>query len=175
MCIDRVCASTERSEERRSWRFATRGFPVRIMSRGHERRASRYDSIVERQSVRIPIRFDGYFAAMARGLLLPQEKSFIDIDGERVHVRMAWAFRTTFDRSAVTSAEHVVDMHPISRGVHGWRGRWLVNGSGDNVVRIELMPAPRAWVTGIPVRLRELLVTVDDPAVLVRALRAPRD
>jgi hypothetical protein len=55
--------------------------------------------------------------------------------------------------------------------VHGFAGRWLVNGSGDGIVSLELRPAQRAWVMGFPVRLRTLLVSVQDPAGLVAALR----
>lgn len=38
------------------------------------------------------------------------------------------------------------------------------------IVRIQLQPAQRAYVTGIPVRLRESLVSVSDPAALAAAL-----
>lgn len=59
----------------------------------------------------------------------------------------------------------------FSRGVHEWRGRWLVNGSGEGVLRIDLSPGQRARVVGVPVGLRELLVSVDDPPRLASALR----
>ena len=42
-------------------------------------------------------------------------------------------------RSDVASAAPV-DLRPISRGVHGFFGRWLVNGAGRNILRIELSP-----------------------------------
>ena len=58
-----------------------------------------------------------------------------------------------------------------SRGVHGWAGRWLVNGSGKGLVSLELKPEQRARVLGVPVRLRELIVSVEDPAALIRSLR----
>jgi hypothetical protein len=54
--------------------------------------------------------------------------------------------------------------------VHGWAGRYLVNGSGRNLVSIGLDPPQRARVIGFPVRVRELTVSVDDPAGLVEAL-----
>jgi hypothetical protein len=46
--------------------------------------------------------------------------------------------------------------------VHGFRGRWLVNGSGRGILSIQLTPAQRAYVMGVPIRLRELLVSVTD-------------
>lgn len=58
----------------------------------------------------------------------------------------------------------------LTRGVHGWAGRWLVNGAGEGVLAIDLDPTQRARVAGFPVRLRQLLVSVEDPAALTRAL-----
>ena len=45
------------------------------------------------------------------------------------------------------------------------------NGSGDGILRIGLSTEQRARVLGAPVVLRELLVSVDDPARLASALR----
>ena len=56
--------------------------------------------------------------------------------------------------------------------MHGWNGRWLVNGSSHGIVRIDLDPAQRAWVVGLPVSLRTLRVSVEDPDALIAALRA---
>lgn len=62
------------------------------------------------------------------------------------------------------------DRKPISRGVHGWAGRWLVTGSGDGIVNIILEPTQRAYVMGFPVRLRNLLISVEDPIGVTAAL-----
>ena len=51
-------------------------------------------------------------------------------------------------------------------------GRWLVNGSGRGILSIQLHPAQRAYVMGVPVRLRELLVSVHEPSSLAAALGA---
>jgi hypothetical protein len=48
-------------------------------------------------------------------------------------------------------------------GVHGWRGRWLVNGSSSGLVRLEIEPEVQAWVMGIPVRLRTLRLSLVAP------------
>ncbi|HZU81932.1 MAG TPA: hypothetical protein VE987_03400, partial [Polyangiaceae bacterium] len=101
---------------------------------------------------------------------LPPAACFVRVDRADVVVRMAWAFLARFPRSAVASARPVDDA-PRSRGVHGWAGRWLVNGSGSGLVSVDLSPEQRAWVLGVPVRLRQLMVSVDDPAGLSRALR----
>jgi hypothetical protein len=100
------------------------------------------------------------------------EASFVEIDGEDVVVRMAWAFGARFARSAVDSAVPVGprDRRSSSRGVHGWAGRWLVNGSGDGILTIDLVPEQEARVLGFPVRLRQLQVSVDDPTAVAHAL-----
>jgi hypothetical protein len=61
---------------------------------------------------------------------------------------------------------------PLTRGVHGWAGRWLVNGAGDGIVVLNLDPLQRGYVMGFPVKLRELRVSVDDPSALATALTA---
>lgn len=54
--------------------------------------------------------------------------------------------------------------------VHGFAGRWLVNGSGEGILALDLEPAQQARVLGVPVRLRQLLVSVDDPDALAERL-----
>jgi hypothetical protein len=116
------------------------------------------------------IHFDGWYRALSSALLIPPSRSYVELatDGE-VDVRMGWAFRARFPRSAIASARPS-DLTTISRGVHGWGGRWLVNGSGKGLVVLELEPEQRARVMGVPVRLRELYVSVDDPEALIAAL-----
>jgi hypothetical protein len=120
---------------------------------------------------RFPIRFDRWYEALSRALFISPSASYVAIEGGRVTVRMAWAFEASFPCQAIAEATPF-DRRPASRGVHGWRGRWLVNGSGDGILRIGLSPKQRARVLGVPVRLRELLVSVDDPALLAAALRS---
>jgi hypothetical protein len=86
---------------------------------------------------------------------------------------MGWAFRARFPRAAVLRAARL-DRRVFSRGVHGFGGRWLVNGAGGPILAITLDPPQRARVVGLPLRLRELLVSVDDPAALAARLRNER-
>jgi hypothetical protein len=86
-------------------------------------------------------------------LLLPPSSSYVEIDDDRIEVRMGWAFRSWFPRSAVVSTAPF-NRRPLCRGVHGFAGWWLVNGSGDGILSIDLAPPPRAYMTGLPVRLR---------------------
>src|SRR5262245_22938450 len=88
--------------------------------------------------------------------------SSVDFDERELRVRMGWAFRTTVPRSSITAAVRDRDMW-WGIGVHGWAGRWLVNGSVAGIVTIRIEPPGRAWVLGWPVRLRELSVSLVDP------------
>lgn len=121
-------------------------------------------------AMRFPIRFGAAYRQLSRAVLIPPEDSYVELEGDDVHVRMAWAFRARFPRSAVARTRPL-DGAPISRGVHGLAGRWLVNGSGDRIVVLDLSPAQRAYVMGFPVRLRELSVSVEDPEGFARAVR----
>jgi hypothetical protein len=119
---------------------------------------------------RFPIRFDASYAALSRGLFISPVDSYVEVVGSRVSVRMAWAFRATFDRTRVRATSMPGERVPLTRGVHGWAGRWLVNGAGDGLLTIELVPPQRAYVMGFPIRLKELRVSVADPAALAAAL-----
>jgi hypothetical protein len=120
-------------------------------------------------AARFPIRFDAAYRILSATLRLAPSDSFVEVVGDEVRVRMAWAFRARFPRSAVASVvQH--QKRPFSRGVHGFAGRWLVNGSGQGILNIALEPRQRGYVMGFPVRLRNLLVSVDDPAGLMTAL-----
>jgi hypothetical protein len=117
----------------------------------------------------MPILFDSWYAWLSSALGLTPSKSYLDVAHDDVEVRMGWAFRARFPRSAIASAS-VSDLRPLSRGVHGFRGCWLVNGSGRGIVTIRLAPDQRARVIGVPVRLRELLLSVDEPSRVAASL-----
>jgi hypothetical protein len=119
---------------------------------------------------RFPIRFDAWYRMLSRALFLPPSSSYVEVSEREVRVRMAWAFRSHFPRSAVAVTTKT-DKKPLSRGVHGFAGRWLVNGSAEGILIIHLSPAQRGYVMGFPVRLRELMVSVAEPEALAAALR----
>ena len=118
---------------------------------------------------RFSVRFELWYRALSSALFILPSASYVEVDERDVLVRMAWAFRSRFPRMAVKSVQPRTG-GVLSRGVHGFNGRWLVNGAGDGLVTIHLEPAQRAYVLGVPVRLRELIVSVEDPAGLSDAL-----
>ena len=116
-----------------------------------------------------PISFDSWYRVLSSLLGLRPSRSFVALGKDHVEVRMGWAFWSRFPRSAIASAA-AVDMRPLSRGVHGFGGRWLVNGSSCGILSVHLVPAQPAYVMGLRVQLRELLVSVDEPSTLAHLL-----
>jgi hypothetical protein len=114
------------------------------------------------------------YDALGAGVMTPlgagRKHSRVTLTDDELTVRQSWAFRATVPRRAITGATKL-ERTFVSRGAHGWAGRWLVNGAGDGLVSITIDPPARAHVTGIPVTLRELIVSVEDPDALVAALR----
>ena len=117
---------------------------------------------------RFPIRFTGLNKAMVVLGLLPSW-SWVELDDDWVRVQMSYAFRLAVPRSSIRSAARD-EGRVYGWGVHGWRGLWLVNGSSRGIVRIEIEPRARGRVLGWPVRVRTLLVAVEDPSALVASL-----
>ena len=118
------------------------------------------------------IRFDEWYGVLSRVLFLSPAGSYVEVDSQQVRVQMSWAFRACFPRAAVVSAVKTNE-RPFSRGVHGFAGRWLVNGSGQGILTIDLIPGQRGYVMGFPVRLQQLMVSVTEPEALAVALRNP--
>jgi hypothetical protein len=85
-------------------------------------------------------------------------------------VRMGWAYRAAIPLSAIKSAAVAPDVTKLTSGAHGFRGRWLVNADSKGIVKVDVDPPARAWTLVMPVRLRELQVSMEDPEGLVLAL-----
>jgi hypothetical protein len=120
---------------------------------------------------------ESYFDLSYTPLLLPlftllrmgPRQSGAWISAESVRVVMGWAFRATIPRSALRKI--VPDTDTVTAwGVHGWRRRWLVNGSSAGIVRLEIEPAARACVIGIPILLETLWLSVASPSELINEL-----
>jgi len=120
-------------------------------------------------SKRFEIRFDAWYRVLSTLLLIFPSTSYVRVDNSEVEVRMSWAFQSRFPRTAVVSAAQT-PMRTFSRGVHGFGGRWLVNGSAQGLVTINLEPRQRAYCMGIPVALRQLIISVEDASGLAAAL-----
>jgi hypothetical protein len=122
-------------------------------------------------STRFPIRFERWYAVLSSGLLLPPSDAYLEIEDGEVECHMGWAFHARFPRAAVRRAARA-NWPALSRGVHGFGGRWIVNGAGAPLLTIDFDPPQRARVLAFSVGLRRLVVSVDDPEALAARLGA---
>ena len=121
---------------------------------------------------RFPIRFTGLSRAMI-ALGLSPNRSWVEVGDDLLRVRMSWAF--SLDAPLVNVRDARPDTGRVGGwGVHGWRGRWLVNGSSSGLVRIDLSQPVRGRMGPIPIGIRQLRVSVEDPDGLVAALTTRR-
>ncbi|HEV7861902.1 MAG TPA: hypothetical protein VGR20_04350, partial [Acidimicrobiia bacterium] len=109
-----------------------------------------------------------------RGLMISPSASFVELADDTIHVRLGWAFSARIPRRLVRSAgAGKAPAIPLTAGAHGWNGRWLVNGSPDGIVAVELSEPVRAFVAGFPIRLKVLSVSLEDPDGFLAALGVP--
>lgn len=120
---------------------------------------------------RFPIAYSKPMRFLAGALGLGPRGAWIDIGQADIEVRMGWAFHARFPRSSVKAAAHS-KRRPISQGVHGGKGRWLVNGTTGGLVRIDLAPDQAARVLGRRVALSTLEVSAEDPEALLTGIGA---
>lgn len=96
--------------------------------------------------------------------------SGVVIDDEGVRIRMGWGFRARIPLASIQRAG-AAERPFFAWGAHGWRGRWLVNGSSKGIVALEIDPPARGWAIGFPLRLRVVYVSLADPDGFITALR----
>jgi len=126
------------------------------------------------EPLRFPIRFSPGNAVLFRLLLIPPSAAYVELDDQTIDVRLAWAFSARIPRRLVASAgPGQRPTIPLTAGAHGWNGRWLVNASPEGIVAVELAERVRANVCGVPVRLRLLAVSLENPDGFLAALDAP--
>jgi hypothetical protein len=123
-------------------------------------------------ATRYSIRFNKLARLLFWGVLIRSNACFLELDAENIRVQMSWAFRARFPRSNVSRAALGVEGMILGLGVHGFAGRWLVNGSLDGLLTLQLAPEQRAFVLGFPVKLRELQLSLDDPDAFLASVRA---
>lgn len=99
--------------------------------------------------------------------------SVVAISEDRLRAQMGWMFRADVPLASVTGVKaHQGMVGGI--GVHGWRGLWLVNGGMKGVVDVTINPPAKARVLGVPVKLRELQVSLESPEEFLAALSGSR-
>ena len=105
-------------------------------------------------------------ALLAMLLIWPR----VEVTESTLVVSLGWAFRATVPRASITDVA-AVPWRRVSIGAHGFRGRWLVNTASGPLVRMRIEPRTSARVLGVPVRLRELTLSIDDVDAFLTDLR----
>ena len=119
--------------------------------------------------LRFDFRYDRWCGWLLGLLGMGRRYSHVTVGDDDIRVVMGWAFRVTIPRSAIGPARTSTGF-VLGWGVHGWRGRWLVNGSSKGRVKFAIDPATPSRVVGFPGRLRELEVSLVDPEGFLRAI-----
>jgi hypothetical protein len=121
------------------------------------------------------MRYSPFMRVLLALLLAGPRHTRIHLDDRELELRMGvggWCFATRVPRSSVRSVEVRTErLRGWGWGAHGWRGRWLVNGSMRGLVDVAIDPPVRARCLGWPIRLRLLIVSLEEPARFVEALR----
>jgi hypothetical protein len=115
------------------------------------------------------LRYERWFLPFSVPLGMGPKRSEVRIDGDELHVKFGWGFRAHIPLSSITKAEPNNE-RVYSWGAHGFRGRWLVNGSSKGIVELTIDPPAQAFVIGVPIKLRTLDVSVTDPDALIEAV-----
>jgi hypothetical protein len=108
-------------------------------------------------------------------LLAGPRHSVIRVDDDVVVVRMGaggWAFETVVPRSSIVAATRV-DGPVWAWGAHGWRHRWLVNGSSKGLVRLTITPKAPGRCLVIPLSIGELTLSLAEPDEFIRSVSPP--
>jgi hypothetical protein len=100
--------------------------------------------------------------------------SGVAVDAGQIRVRMG-SFKLDIPRGSVRSIKRSQARVRGTTGVHGGRGRWLVNGSTDGLVELAIQP-PCYLAPGIDTLFRRqkvnlLIVSLVDPDGLIAAVK----
>jgi hypothetical protein len=94
----------------------------------------------------------------------------LTVSDDDVAVRYGALFSADIPRAAIRSVGRASTSRGWAIGAHGWKGRWVVNGSRRELVELVLEPPVRGRTMGVGVTVRSLVVSVEDPAGLIAAV-----
>jgi hypothetical protein len=88
-------------------------------------------------------------AELAKIFIAQADSVWVEIGGDSVVVRLGEPplFELAARLASIRSVDRVADLARPTRGVHGFRGKWLVNLSGDGLVRLRFRPKQEARFT----------------------------
>ena len=117
------------------------------------------------------------FSAPMRALATPfgGRHATATVTDDALAVRYGVMFRIDVPLTAVRSTTRTESTWWWGIGAHGWKGTWVANGSRRDLVRLTLDPEQRGRTLGIPVRVRELVLSVQDPDAFIAAVGTAAD
>ena len=125
------------------------------------------------QSHHFALRYNRAMRAFLGLLGLGPLRSGVELNGEELGVRMGWGFAARIPRRSISQARRLGRRRDIwyALGIHTLLGgRWIVNGSLTGVVTLRIEPPVRARAFGLPIRLRWLAMSLQDPEGFLTAL-----
>jgi len=112
------------------------------------------------------LRYERWFLPFSVPFGLGPKQSEVRVAGGSLYVRFGWGFRVEIPLTSIKAAKPNTG-RVSAWGAHGFRGRWLVNGSSKGIVELTIDPPARAYVIGVPTTLRTLDISVTDPQALI--------
>jgi hypothetical protein len=101
--------------------------------------------------------------------------SGVEVDSDKISVRMGSAFRLDIPRDRVRSVRRSQARVGGTRGVHGMSGRWLVNGSASGLVEVVVEPPCRTErglsTAFLRAKVHVLTLSLVDPDRFIAALQ----
>jgi hypothetical protein len=118
-----------------------------------------------------PIRYSPLSRWFMTPLLLGVRHATIQLTADTLVVHMGWAFHAAIPRSSIRRAARHRDV-PWAIGVHADLRftSWLVNGSRQGIVFLDLDPPAKGRSGPFPITIRRLGLGLDDPDGFLRAL-----
>ncbi len=119
-----------------------------------------------------PIRYSRLSRWMMAPLRLGARRAKVELTNDALSVRMGWAFRATIPRRSIRRAALHRDVWAI--GVHSdLRFKsWLVNGSSQGIVFLDLLPPAKGRFGPFPITIERLGLGLEDPDGFLRELKA---
>jgi hypothetical protein len=120
-----------------------------------------------------PIRYSKvsrWFFALLR---LGAQHAKVELTDDALRVRMGWAFRATLPRRSIRRAALHRDVW-WAIGIHSDRRfkSWLVNGSSQGIVFLDLLPPAKGRAGPFPIAIERLGLGLEDPEGFLRELHA---
>ena len=115
--------------------------------------------------------FNRFMMVLTAPLLAGPRHCSVEVGEQALAVRMGvggWMFKAEVPRDSIA------EVAAVSGPVMGWRGRWLVNGSSQGLVRVRINPRSPGRCLGVLLRIRELTLSLDDPAGFIDTLQPAR-